>query len=279
MNDEFLSLQEVLPRFLRRCDAESTRVAYERELRRFLAWLGPEIGDEVLFDYRDYLRDRGLGPTTIQWRTTVARAFLRFAEGRGCFDRSIVGDFSPPKGKSGFAPRILSARDLKRLLDAPDRRSRRGRRDALVLVCLGIGGLRAGEVCRLNACDVQVGRTRVTLHVTGKRRKHRLVPLPDEWAGLVRSYLSSWPESRGGVPMFWCGQPGKETKRMTVAAVDYVVRCHGRTAGVEPVNPHALRHTAASLAIDTGEPLHRLRDRLGHSSILVTSRYLHAPNP
>jgi preprotein translocase subunit SecY len=38
---------------------------------------------------------------------------------------------------------------------------------------------------------------------------------------------------------------------------------------------HYLRHTAASLAIDAGEPLHRLRDRLGHSSVLVTSRYLH----
>lgn len=41
------------------------------------------------------------------------------------------------------------------------------------------------------------------------------------------------------------------------------------------MSAHDLRHTAASLAIDAGEPLHRLRDRLGHSSVLVTSRYLH----
>ena len=33
--------------------------------------------------------------------------------------------------------------------------------------------------------------------------------------------------------------------------------------------------TTASLAIEDGEPLHRLRDRLGHSSVLITSRYLH----
>jgi hypothetical protein len=31
-------------------------------------------------------------------------------------------------------------------------------------------------------------------------------------------------------------------------------------------------HTAGSLTIVAGEPLHRLRDRLGHSSVLVTSR-------
>jgi integrase len=75
--------------------------------------------------------------------------------------------------------------------------------------------------------------------------------------------------------MFWCGQPGHETRRMTVAAVDYLVRTHARTAGLAGIGAHALRHTAASLAIESGEPLHHLRDRLGHSSVVVTSRYLH----
>ena len=53
-------LNDALPRFLRRCDADSTRLAYDRELRRFLAWTGERIGPEVLFDYRDHLRDRCL---------------------------------------------------------------------------------------------------------------------------------------------------------------------------------------------------------------------------
>jgi len=268
-------LQDALPRFLRRCDAESTRVAYNRELRRFLAWLGPTIDDEVLYDYRDHLRDGQLGATTIQWRTMVCRAFLKFAEKHGYVEQSVVGDFKPPRGKTGFAPRILSRCELNRLLRTPDRRSRRGKRDALVLVCLGVGGLRAGEVCRLDADDIQFRPTGIVLHVTGKRRKQRLVSLPGEWRKLFRGYLRSWPESFGGQPLFWCGQPGHEDKQITVAAVDYLVRQHAKTAGIDGVNAHSLRHTAASLAIDDGEPLHRLRDRLGHSSVLVTSRYLH----
>ncbi len=269
------SLQDVLPRFLRRCDAVSTRVAYDRELRRFLAWLGPEIGDEVLFDYRDDLRARRLGPTTIHWRTMVVRAFLKFAEKHGYLDQSVVGDFIPPKGKSGFAPRILSRSELNRLLRSSDRRSRRGKRDALVLACLGIGGLRASEVCRLNAEDVHLQRTCVRFYVYGKHRKQRLVPLPGEWRQLFRSYLRSWPESREDQPMFWCGQPAHEDKRLTVSAIDYLVRQHANNAGIERISAHVLRHTAASLAIEDGEPLHRLRDRLGHSSVLITSRYLH----
>jgi integrase len=76
-------------------------------------------------------------------------------------------------------------------------------------------------------------------------------------------------------PAFQCGQPGHKDRRLTVAAVDYLVRTHAVAAGLADVSAHDLRHTAASLAIDAGEPLHRLRDRLGHSSVLVTSRYLH----
>ena len=142
-------------------------------------------------------------------------------------------------------------------------------------MCLGVGGLRASEVCRLNAEDVQIRRSQIVLRVNGKRRKHRLVPLPPEWCSLFRSYMRSWPDGKGAAPLFLCGQPGHEDKRLTVAAVDYVVRRHALAAGFTGVSAHTLRHTAASLAIDAGEPIHRLRDRLGHSSVLVTSRYLH----
>ncbi len=270
------SLNDLLPRFLRRCDAESTRLAYERELKRFLVWLPQAPTAEVLFDYRDHLRARKLGPTTISWRTTVARAFLKFAADQVGVDAPQVGDFKPPKGTTGFVPHVLSRSQLNALLAAPDKRTHRGKRDALVLAFMGIGGLRAGEVCRLDRSDIQIRSGMVVLIVSGKGRKQRLVPLSGPWAGPVRSYMTKWAE-RGAPnePAFWCGQPGHEDRRLTVAAVDYLVRTHAPTAGLADVSAHDLRHTAASLAIDAGEPLHRLRDRLGHSSVLVTSRYLH----
>jgi integrase len=269
-------LIETLPRFLRRCDAESTRQAYERELKRFLLWLPQAPTAEVLFDYRDHLRARKLGPTTIQWRTTVARAFLKFAADQAGVEAPAVGDFKPPKGTTGFVPHVLSRGQLNALLAAPDKRTHRGKRDALVLAFMGIGGLRAGEVCRLDRGDIQIRSGTVVLIVSGKGRKQRLVPLSGPWPGPVRSYMTTWAER--GVehePAFWCGQPGHEDRRLTVAAVDYLVRAHAAAAGRVDVSAHDLRHTAASLAIDAGEPLHRLRDRLGHSSVLVTSRYLH----
>lgn len=84
-------LQAALPRFLRRCDALSTREAYNRELVRFLAWLPDFAGCDLLFDYRDYLREKNLSPTTIRWRTTVARALVSFAAQQGYIDRDLEG--------------------------------------------------------------------------------------------------------------------------------------------------------------------------------------------
>jgi integrase len=270
------SLNDLLPRFLRRCDADSTRLAYERELKRFLMWLPQAPTTEVLFDFRDHLRARKLGPTTISWRTTVARAFLKFAADQTGIEAPAVGDFKPPKGTTGFVPHVLSRGHLSALIAAPDKRTHRGKRDALVLAFMGVGGLRAGEVCRLDRSDVQIRSGTVVLIVSGRGRKQRLVPLSGPWAAPVRSYMGTWAE-RGAPnePAFWCGQPGHEDRRLTVAAVDSLVRVHAATAGLADVSAHDLRHTAASLAIDAGEPLHRLRDRLGHSCVLVTSRYLH----
>lgn len=274
------SLTEILPRYLRRCDAESTRQAYERELRRFLAWLPTAATAEVLFDYREHLRERKLGATTVQWRTTVARAFLKFAADRAGVEAPGVGDFKPPKGTTGFVPHVLSRGQLNALIAAPDKRTHRGKRDALVLAFMGIGGLRAGEVCRLDRSDIQIQSGKVVLRVSGKGRKQRLVPLSGTWAAPVRGYMGAWAERDvEHEPAFWCGQPGHEDRRLTVAAVDYIVRRHAAAAGLVDVSAHDLRHTAASLAIDDGEPLHRLRDRLGHSSVLVTSRYLHVGPP
>jgi len=267
-------LQHALPRFLRRCDASSTRLAYKRELRRFLDWLPDPVDDELLYDYRDYLRARGLGATTVRWRTTVVRTFLQFAERRGYVDQQLAGDFKPPKGKTGFAPRVLTQAELDRLIAIPDRRTRRGKRDALILICLGVGGLRASEVCRLNAEDVTTQDEHIILRVLGKRKKQRPVPILGYLDHLLH-YLDSWPEAHGDAPLFLGGHQGRESKRLTLSGVDYLVRRHAQVEDIVAISPHALRHTAASLAVDAGEPLHRLRDRLGHSSVLVTSRYLH----
>jgi len=137
------------------------------------------------------LRDQGLSPTTVRWRATVAARFLKSAHEQGVLATDATSGFHPPKGTLGFAPRLLSERQLRHLLRAPDRRSHKGKRDLALLVCLGIGGLRAGEVCRLNCGDLDWQSRRVVLRVNGKGRKVRQVSLSSPAMDALRAYKHS----------------------------------------------------------------------------------------
>ena len=112
---ETVDLHQAMELFLLRCDAESTKVAYEREIRRFLAWLDrPEVG--CCERYVAELRARGLSPTTVRWRATVAAKFLRSARDQGVLSEDVTIGLKPPKGMGGFAPRILSGRASRLLM-------------------------------------------------------------------------------------------------------------------------------------------------------------------
>ncbi len=265
-------LLDALPLYLLRRDAPSTKLAYERELTRFLAWLdddSPCVG--TCERYVAHLRERGLSPTTVRWRATVAAAFLRSAHEQGILPVDVARGFKAPKGTGGFAPKFLTARQLRKLLRAPDQRSHIGRRDLALLTCMGVGGLRVGEVCGLDWGDVNWHSHRVLLRVNGKGRKLRLVPLMGDAANALRAHKRVCRGAAADAPLF----TSTTGNRLTVAGIDYILRKNCEHAGIERVNAHALRHTAATLSLEDGTPLHHVRDLLGHSSVIVTCRYLH----
>jgi site-specific recombinase XerD len=111
------------------------------------------------------------------------------------------------------------------------------------------------------------------LTVNGKGTKQRMVTLPCQWTDLFQGYLKMWPKSRRPWnPFFWCGP--KADRRITPAAIDYLVKRAAGEAEIPRLHPHALRHTAATLAIAGGVSLPAVKSKLGHSSILTTMRYI-----
>jgi integrase len=168
----------------------------------------------------------------------------------------------------------LTARQLNTLADQS------GRYRSLVLV-LGVGGLRWGEAAALRISDVDFLRRRIELRrnavqvgskvVVGtlKSNKNRTVVVPEfvidalaETAkGKDREDLL-WPTASGG----YLGPPASKESWLSGA----VARCRKADPTFPMVTAHALRHTAASLAISAGANPKVVQRMLGHASAAMT---------
>lgn len=171
-----------------------------------------------------------------------------------------------------------------------------GRYRSLVLL-LGTAGLRWGEAAALRVGDIDFLKRKVVLHEnavtvgadvhlgTLKSGKERTVALPafvvDELAKTCRGKEHGdliWPARDGG----HLGPPSSHDSWLS-GAVDRcqtaatAARAKESKRGKEPTTPvfprvtaHALRHTAASLAISAGANVKVVQRMLGHSSAAMT---------
>jgi integrase/recombinase XerD len=186
--------------------------------------------------------------------------------------------------KPEILPRALDYDDAFRLLDAADTgrpRSRRPwpERDRALAAVLATGGLRLAEVIALRVGDVQARDVDPRLRVFGKGAKERTVPLATPTLTAIDDYLESRTAlvGRYGVrdPLF----VRPDGRPLTPSALRWIVFGWYEEAGVAPPPGsvvHALRHTFATQALDSGATIREVQELLGHANAQTTSRYLKA---
>ena len=129
--------------------------------------------------------------------------------------------------------------------------------EAAILLLGRVGGLRRTEIATLRISD----RRREWLYVTGKGGNTRVIHLAsDLLAALVRL-------ERLGSPYYFPGRFGGHKSPESVYQI---------TRRLIGINPHALRHRAASAVYKgTGGDLAATQEFLGHASVATTMLYVH----
>lgn len=134
----------------------------------------------------------------------------------------------------------------------------------LIMISLGRDcGLRRAEIASVHTDDIRIIRSEVMLHVRGKGRRDRLVPVPDYLAGVLLARQSGW--------LF--PSPVREDQPLTPAHVGKLVS----RALAGPWTTHTLRHAFATAAFAVEGDLFAVRDLLGHASIATTENYVLSP--
>jgi integrase len=145
-------------------------------------------------------------------------------------------------------------------------------RDLAIVALMVLGGLRSREVLGLTLEDLLFSEAQV--HVCGKGRRVRRVPLPPETIGLLQSYLKT-ERPLTNQPKVFVSLKGKARgKAMTPAGLRSLFRHHRKEADVKKANPHRFRHTFGSDMVRAGVSLPALMRLMGHAHIHTTLLYI-----
>lgn len=252
-----------------------TRDAYRRDLAQFARYLDGHLGipdplqapRPAVLAYARHLDDAGhLTAATRARKLAAVASFYGHAVADGVLGMNPAANVRRPR-VSADSPRLgLSADEARAVVAAAVERSAAHR--ALVALCMGVG-LRVSEALSVTpAAITTVGGHRVVA-VTGKGGKARQVPLSPQVLALLDEALDGCPD---GVTVVR-DEAGRPVDRHRALRM---IGALGRAAGVPGLRPHDCRHTAATLALDNGAPIHRVQDVLGHSSPTTTMRYVRA---
>lgn len=235
---------------------------------------------ELILAFLEHLeRDRRNSARTRNARLAAIHAFFRFLEYRApaCLDQARRIHAIPMKKTDQALVAYLTRFEMQALLNAPNPRSSSGARDRAMLHLAFAAGLRVSELVELRLEHVDLG-VAASVHILGKGRRARVLPLWKETATTIKAWLMVRP--RQGAPELFLNALGAA---MTRAGFEYILAKHVATAAkIQPslaakrVTPHVLRHTCAMHTLQATRDVRKVSLWLGHATMQSTEVYLRA---
>jgi integrase len=236
------------------------------------------------------LAARGLAAKTIRNVHAVLHKALGDAARWGLVNRNVADLADPPKAVRPEI-RTWTASEVRSFLASTteDRLS-------AMWVVMASTGMRRSEVLGLRwpSVDLEARRLAVVdtvvnidsqatlrLRETKTAGSRRTVALDAATTTVLRSHRTRQIAERLKAGTAWRNDHDLVFSREdgTLLPPNWVTRTFQRTAreqGLEPIGPHGLRHSWATLALQAGVPAKVVSERLGHSSVGITlDRYSH----
>ncbi len=254
-------------------DGKSVHTAdyYYRVALQFMEFVGKPLHLVSLAEVQAFahnLEERGIKASTRRTAIAAVKSLLSFGHKIGVLPANVGAIVKPPKAPDCLHQRLLSEMEVQGmfLLETHPR-------NRALLRLLYYGGLRVSELCALKWDDIDVSGSEVRVTVTGKGIKTRTVLVP---LSVGVEVLALQGDASTSEPMFRSRQ-GDHFGHLARSRVYQIVKAAAQRAGIKGnISPHWLRHAHASHAIQRGAKLHLVCATLGHSSLAVTGRYLHA---
>jgi len=226
------------------------------------------LGD--VYSYLSYLnREKGLNEASRARKISALKSLFKYLTLKTHqLSTNPIQDLDSPKIRKSL-PRYLTLEESIQLLQSVQ--GKNPERDYCILVFFLNCGLRISELVGLNVSDIHGNRVRVL----GKGNKERILYLNDSCIDALENYLVV----RNGMTLV---EPealfvSNQRKRISKSAVHLLVKNNLTAAGLDPslYSAHKLRHTAATLMLQSGVDVRTLQEVLGHDHLNTTQIYTH----
>lgn len=234
-------------------------------------------------DWVNNLAASGLSPRYCRALLTQTKAILNHAVALKATPGNAAADVTPPRKAPRRRRRYLSHIEVHRIAAHLSDFYR------AVFIMLVYTGIRWGELAALEVGDIDLKRRRATIrrsasrvHAKGggwqvgtpKNGEDRTVPLPPHVISALRPFLKGksphgllFPPQGKTAFLELPRTPGKGRRPSQVQNWLWI-GCN--EAGLDPISPHMLRHTFASLAVQSGASVKLIQLCLGHATAAMT---------
>src|SRR6266478_3442676 len=238
-----------------------------------------QLDAPLIVAFLEGLEKHGLCVRSRNLRLTALHSFFRYAAFEAPAHAAQIQRVLaiPSKRFTRTQVHFLTRSEVEALLAAPDLRTWFGRRDHAFLLVAVQTGFRLSEMTGLTRDAVALG-TGAHVHVIGKGRKERCVPLAKPTVAVLKTWLCEPPRGEGQI-LF----PNARGTRLSPDGVHYLLIRHVKTAAKvcpslkgKRVTVHVLRHTMALDLLQGGVDRSVIALWLGHESVETTQIYLEA---
>lgn len=254
----------------------NTLRAYRRNLADYLAWLDAH-GLDLLTVKRPvvdgYRRTLAGAPATVARKLAALSSFYRYALSADVIAANPVELVKRPKVDADHSStQGLTIAQTKALLGAAETDSPRSHALVSLLVFTGV---RLSEALNASTADYGHDSGHRTLTVRRKGGTVATVAVPAPAVHALNTYLGTTGQdvvraAGAALPIFTTATG----KRWAASEAFRTVQRLAKVAGIEGhISPHSLRHTFATIALETGTALHDLQDSMGHADPRTTRRY------
>ena len=260
-----------------RNSSPNTLGAYRTDLRQLLDFLHRRgvgtweaVTPGIVVDFVLHLRERRYATTSIARKVAALKSFFHHLYSHQCISSDPAEALQAPHVEKEL-PHAMSPDEVERLFDAVPANTGAGQRDLAMLLTIYSTGMRVTELVSLDLAHVDLARGHV--RCVGRNHKERLLPLSLPAQKALGVYMDGYRRlliRTPSEPALFLNHHGQ---RLTRQGFWLIIKGYARSAGIEDITPHTLRHSFALDMLSRGMELRSIQELLGHANISTTHIY------